>query len=258
MLVFPYVWFQRSDLYADTVHALNQSPELKERLGAPITAGWPRVTLTVRRGPGEVRVRLPIRGAHGTASVSLFAVNGTSGWETEQLEAVFDGGASVDLLSHSAFRTSRRLVVHGSGHLYFVALGQLSHVEVNDLARRYQQRYSLPIEVLPPLPLADQGGRQQAARVIRVLKNALPALVADPQSVVIAVTDLDMDEYAWRDDNRFAVVSTSRLTKEQFEKEVSRCLGFLWFELPMSTDWRSVLYDSVNGTRDIDRMTANF
>jgi len=91
-----------------------------------------------------------------------------------------------------------------------------------------------------------------------MLKDALPELVADPQSIIIAVTDVNMDNYSWRDDERFAVVSRSALTKAQFEKEVSRSLGLLWFELPMSTDPRSVLYDNVKGKADIDRMSADF
>jgi hypothetical protein len=257
-VVSQYLGFIRSDLYADTVHIINQSADLKERIGAPITAGWPRVSLSARRRTGEVRVRLPIRGARGTATVSLRAVNGSGRWEFEQLEAAIDrNGLSVNLLPHPS-RTPTKLVLHGSGQLYFVALGQMSHVDVNDLARRYQERYGLSITVLPPLPLAYEGRRQQATRIMGALKEALPELAANPQSVIIAVTDVEMDWFSWRDDERLAVVSTSGLTKTQFEKEVSRCLGLLWFELPTSTDWRSVLYDSVNGKGDIDRMRADF
>jgi hypothetical protein len=82
--------------------------------------------------------------------------------------------------------------------------------------------------------------------------------VADPQAVIIAVTDVDMEWYSWRDDERFAVVSTAGLTTDQFRKQVSKCLGLLWFELPMSADSRSVLYDTVESVVDLDLMSGDF
>jgi hypothetical protein len=67
-----------------------------------------------------------------------------------------------------------------------------------------------------------------------------------------------MDWYSWRDDGRFAVVSTAGLTTDQFRKQVSKCLGLLWFELPMSADSRSVLYDGVSSRIDLDLMSSDF
>jgi hypothetical protein len=53
-------------------------------------------------------------------------------------------------------------------------------------------------------------------------------------------------------------VSTAGLTTEQFRKQVSKCLGLLWFELPMSADSRSVLYDTVESVVDLDLMSGDF
>ena len=61
-----------------------------------------------------------------------------------------------------------------------------------------------------------------------------------------------------RDDGRFAVVSTAGLTSVQFRKLLSKSLGLLWFELPMSADSRSVLYDAVGGRVDLDLMSDDF
>jgi hypothetical protein len=76
--------------------------------------------------------------------------------------------------------------------------------------------------------------------------------------VIIGLTEIDMDRYSWRDDRRFAVVSSARLTASQFRRQVSKNLGLLWFELPTSSDSRSVLYDSVDGRVDLELMSDDF
>jgi len=129
-------------------------------------------------------------------------------------------------------------------------------VDVDALARTYEDRYGVQITVLSPL--SYNGRRERATRMIDVLKAGFPELVADPRAVIIGITDVDMDWYSWRDDERFAVVSTSGLTSDQFHKQVSKNVGLLWFELPLSSDWRSVLYDEVKGTGDLDRMSNDF
>jgi hypothetical protein len=129
-------------------------------------------------------------------------------------------------------------------------------VNVSGLARSYREQYNVDITLLPSLPYEARS--EWAKEMIRVLKAGFPEVVADPQAVIIAVTDIDMEWYSWRDDERFAVVSTAGLTTEQFRKQVSKCLGLLWFELPMSADSRSVLYDTVESVVDLDLMSGDF
>jgi len=76
--------------------------------------------------------------------------------------------------------------------------------------------------------------------------------------VIIAVTEIDMEWYSWRADERFAIVSASGLSMDRFRKQLSKCLGLLWFELPMSADSRSVLYDTVESVVDLDLMSGDF
>jgi hypothetical protein len=150
----------------------------------------------------------------------------------------------------------QRLALRGSGQLYFVGIGPLSRLDVNELARSYSERYKVDITVLPSLPYGERS--QWAKEMIRVLKTGFPELVADPQAVIIAVTEIDMEWYSWRADERFAIVSASGLSMDRFRKQLSKCLGLIWFELPMSADSRSVLYDTVESVVDLDLMSGDF
>jgi hypothetical protein len=149
---------------------------------------------------------------------------------------------------------SQKLALRGSGLLYFVGIGKASRVDVDDLARDYSERYGLEI-VLPPI--ASDAQSQWVTQMIHVLKAGYPELTADPRSVIVAITDVGMDWFSWRDDGRFAVVSTAGLTRHEFLKQVTKNIGLLWFELPMSADSPSVLC-AVGGRVDLDLMSDEF
>lgn len=250
-----YLWFQTSDLYGEAMYIVTSSPDVAKRLGTPVVASWPLVRRSVYRQVGQVSARMRVGGPLGAATVHLRAKTRGGTWEFQQLEARVDSdGASIDLMPHPW--SPQKLVLRGSGRLYFVGIGQLSRLDVDELARSYSDRYEVHITVLPSLPY--EARRERAHQMIHLLKGAFPDLAADPQAVIIAVTEVDMDWYSWRDDGRFAVVSTAGLTSDQFRKQVSKCLGLLWFELPMSADSRSVLYDAVGSSVDLDLMSDDF
>ena len=250
-----YLWFRTSDLYDETMYIVRSSPDVAKELGTPIVASWPLVSRSVYRQVGQVSAQMRVGGPHGTATLHLRAKTRGGTWEFQQLEAHVDSdGAAIDLMPHPW--RPQKLALHGSGRLYFVGIGQLSGFDVHELARSYGDRYGLDITVLPPLRYDAR--EERAQRMIGFLKEGFPDLAADPQAVIVAVTKIDMDWYSWRDDGRFAVVSTAGLTTDQFRKQVSKCLGLLWFELPMSADSRSVLYDGVSSGIDLDLMSSDF
>lgn len=250
-----YLWFRTSALYSETMYIVRTSPELEKEIGSPIVTGWPRVTRSIYRGTGEVSARLRIRGARGAATVRLRAKNRGGSWEYQQLEATSDADSSLINLMPHPWRP-QTLAVRGGGRLYFVGIGELSHLDVDALAREYADRYKLDVTVLPTLSYDARS--EWAEQMIRVLKAGFPQLATDPQAVIIAVTEIDMEWFSWREDWRFAVVSTAGLTSVQFRKQLSKCLGIVWFELPMSADSRSVLYDAVGGSVDLDLMSDDF
>jgi hypothetical protein len=253
-VIAQYLWFRTSDLYGETMYIVRTSPDVQRAIGANIVAGWPLVSRSFYQGVGEVSARLPVHGASGNGTINLRAKNGGGDWEYQQLEARLEDSPPINLLPHPW--SPQKLVLRGAGGLYFVRIGESSSLDVDALARHYADKYQLDITLLSPVPY--EATSEYADEMIRVLKAAYPELVSDPQAVIIAVTDIAMDWFSWRDDGRFAVVSTAGLTPDQFRRQVSKCLGRLWFELPYSADSRSVLYDSVGGSVDLEFMTDEF
>jgi predicted Zn-dependent protease len=98
--------------------------------------------------------------------------------------------------------------------------------------------------------------------------------------IVIGLVQADMSipEYNWRyaisyrKVDRYAVVSTARLNRgclgmipvsqervdARTRKMVTKNIGVLYFQLPMSDDPRSVLYRNIGGTQEFDRMSEDF
>jgi Cytochrome oxidase complex assembly protein 1 len=253
-VIAQYLWFRTSDLYGETMYIVRTSSDLEKALGTNIVGGWPFVSRSVYQGVGEVSARLPVHGAHGSGTIHLRAKNGGGSWEYQQLEARIEDAPPINLLPHPW--SPRKLVLRGAGQLYFVRIGQSSSLDVDALARHYADKYQLDITLLSPVPYEVTS--EYADEMVRVLKAAYPDLVSDPQAVIIAVTEIAMDWFSWRDDGRFAVVSIAGLTPEQFRRQVSKCLGLLWFELPYSAESRSVLYDNVGGSVDLEFMTDEF
>ena len=249
-----YLWFRTSDLFGETLFLVRSSSEVEQRIGSPILTGWPVVERYVSSKVGEVTARVPIRGPRGEATLQLRAKNRGGSWEFQQLEARVASGRAIDLMPHPW--RPQKLALRGSGRLYFVGIGPLSRLDVNELARTYSEQHKVDITVLPSLPYGENS--EWAKEMIRALKAGFPELVADPQAVIIAVTEIDMEWYSWRADERFAIVSASGLSMDRFRKQLSKCLGLLWFELPMSADSRSVLYDTVESVVDLDLMSGDF
>ncbi|HVG31186.1 MAG TPA: hypothetical protein VM864_15865 [Pyrinomonadaceae bacterium] len=168
----------------------------------------------------------------------------------------------------------------GHGRIYFVPLGDFPPDKAQGLRLYYRQKYGLSVELLARLPLdasAVNSRRQQltAEEVVALMKGAHPELVADPQAILIGLTDDDMyiEQYdwqftfSWRQEGRYAVVSDARMTlgrageglsESRLRKMVTKNIGVLYYRLAQSDDPRSVLYKSVGGLRELDRMGEDF
>ena len=148
-----------------------------------------------------------------------------------------------------------------------------------------KQKIGVQPIVTEPVPFAlttVDKKRQQviAEEAVELMKIKNPALVSDPNAVVIGLTDQDMYiqrnknwQYAfgyWRQ-QRFAVVSSARmnpanlggaandvLTEARLRKMVLKNIGVLFYRYPTNYDPKSVLFDDVDGVDDIDKMGEDF
>lgn len=184
--------------------------------------------------------------------------------------------------SHPA--TTSPVAMRGVGRVSFVPLGEFPAASVEHLVAHYRGRYGLAIEALGAVPLEPAAVdllRQQlvAEELIALVKRHHPRLAADREAILIALTPYDMyiREYtwqfafAWRQEWRFAVVSSARMDPVNFgepadaellhgrlRKIVSKNIGMMHYRLPQSTDRNSVLYGPILSLDDLDSIGEDF
>jgi predicted Zn-dependent protease len=190
----------------------------------------------------------------------------------------------------SAGTGSARLRSQGGGRLtsastiYFVPVGEISAVSLDELVRHYKQKFQINIKILPGLqldkPSVVRQGKQYAAEdLIEYMKSSYPQLARNPKVILIEVTEEDMyiRKFTWkfafsyRAENRFAVVSSARINPVNYgqpadrtllhtrlRKLVTKHIGILYFGLRGSDDPRSVLYRSIMGLEELDRVGEDF
>jgi tetratricopeptide (TPR) repeat protein len=168
--------------------------------------------------------------------------------------------------------------------LYFIPLNNFPTTSLNRLVTFYKQKPGIEAITTESLPLrlaAIDNRRQQliAEEVIELMKRSYPKLVADPNAILIGLTDEDMYirdkdwQYAFSywTHGRFAVVSSARMNPVNFgspanndlldrrlRKMVLKNIGVLYYQLPANHDPKSVLYNDIKSVRDLDNMGEDF
>ena len=163
----------------------------------------------------------------------------------------------------------------------FVPLGKVDPDLVHNLVAYYQDEYGLEIGVLTPSaiptdminPARDQiDGASLADSTV----SLFPADFYDPNVALIALTPLDLyaEDRNWRfqlghaawDEQPRAVVSTYRMHLGTFRlvddqrvfartrKMVTKYLGLMFYDLPLSDDPTSPMYGNILSVSDLDKM----
>ncbi len=171
-----------------------------------------------------------------------------------------------------------------AGQLYFVPVGKFPPASLNHLVAYCERKFGLTIEALPPISPERQAvdyGRQQliAEELIAQMKRAHPGLARNPRAIFIGITATDMYirgytwryAFAYREDGRFAVISSARMDQANFglspapalfydrlHKMISRYIGILIYRLPVNENKNSVLYSPILGVDDLDSIGENF
>jgi len=167
--------------------------------------------------------------------------------------------------------------LHADGKLYFVPMGSQA-ISVESLADYYRQRFGIQIAILPPVPLNRSScvpERKQciAEEMLLDIQRHYPKVAADPDSVLIMLTDEDVFPRAYGWDftyslhigNRLGMVSTRRMDPAFWgdppdEKKklastkqmLTKYIAMMYFHVPISYDPTSIMYHPLtpNGGAD--------
>lgn len=163
--------------------------------------------------------------------------------------------------------------------VYLAPFGDFPRGEADALVAHYGEKFDLTIEVLPSIPIPEEAidaerGQLIAERLIDAIV-ASEVVTADPDAVVIGLTDVDMYiaargwnyAYGLRSGGTLAVVSAARMDAgfaneerqhQRLRKMVTKNLGILYYGLSVSDDPRSVLYRDILGPQDLDYASEDF
>ena len=167
--------------------------------------------------------------------------------------------------------------------VYFVPVGDVSSLSLDELVRFYKKKFQLTIKTLPALqldkPSVVRQSRQFAGEdLIEFMKSSYLGLSRNPRVILIGITEEDIyiKKYSWQfafgyRASRFAVVSSARMNPVNFgqpknhellharlRKMITKNIGILYFRLPQSNDPRSVLFRSILGLEELDRVGEDF
>lgn len=168
--------------------------------------------------------------------------------------------------------------------VYFLPIGDFPAEATDRLVAHYKDKFDLAIEKLPAIeldPAIIDRGRDQvvAENLITLIRSRHASLESDPNAILIGLTGEDMyiQKYPWkfaftfRQDERFAVVSTARMDPANFgepadesllntrlRKMVTKNIGILYFGKSQNNNPQSVLYSSVGGCEELDAMGEEF
>jgi predicted Zn-dependent protease len=179
-------------------------------------------------------------------------------------------------------RSPRRLKTQD--RIYLVPLGVTSVPSLTKLKSYYKQKFGLTVEILPLLRMESgtlDSKRKQviAEEAIKLMERGCHEQANDPTAIVIGITPYDMyiREKSWqfafsfRQAGRFAVVSSAHMNPVSFRqpaddalltsrvrKMVTKNIGLMHYKLPMNNNPRSVMFRSILGLAELDRIGEDF
>ena len=191
------------------------------------------------------------------------------------LNACLEGQAQLEPYSSDTCEGEGR-------RLCFLPLGRMSPELVLGLATHYEDQYGIQVSVLAPLDIPKElvdpvRGQIDAETLIDYASSLRPEEYGDSDVVLIALTPVDLYDrtiswrflfglkgtFAYTD----AIVSTYRMNPESFgeprddeltlsraRKMVTKYVGLLYFDLPISGDPKSPMFDNILSVSDLDRM----
>jgi predicted Zn-dependent protease len=188
---------------------------------------------------------------------------------------------AADLVEDGGLSETRE---KGKETLYFVPLNKFPAASLTKLINSCKQKTGIEVIVTQPVPFAlstINKERQQviAEEAIALIKLRYPNIAADPNAIVIGLTDADMYirkekwqyAFSYRKERRFAVISSARmnpvnlggvandaLLESRLRKMVLKNIGSLYYLFPLNHDPRSLLYQDIGGVEDLDKMGEDF
>jgi YD repeat-containing protein len=277
-VVYLNTTFVRSDAYQQSLRGVLSSTEVLHALGTGIRPSRTALGLLFPLGDSEfAEWSLALTGSRGRGHLYGVANQVNGEWNFSRLSFVSGNGEKI------VFTPARplHLPTVPTKKVYLVPVG-LDDTETLQWAPAfYKSKLDIDVSLLPATPVDSkifESDRDQinANKCVKFLAEKYPEIARDPSAVLIAVTSADMYLPGFvysnfvensREEGRYAVVSSARLhpfplleklnpewLASRLEKILTKNVVLLYFDLPMSTDYTSLLSGGVLSGLEIDRM----
>jgi len=270
-----------TDAYGQAITAAKSNSEVRRLLGDDIRAQIPAIGST-NAVYGEQFTQFSVRLAGSRGSGRLHAVaNAVHGvWEFSRIWLYASGGEKIDVTPKPV---TLKLASVPLKKVYLVPIDLAPEQSLNWASEYYRAKLDIEVEVLPAISIAknweDQPDEQVTVdQLLRHLTDSYPETVKDPANMLIGVTSRDISSYNYgrsytenfRSNGRFGVVSCARFRPRSFlgnwnpewlnsrlQKMLTKNIVILYFDLPLSSDYSSMLSGGALSGEEVDLMSGS-
>jgi len=270
-----------TDAYSQAIAAAKSNSEVRRLLGDNIRAQIPAIG-TTNATNGEQFTEFSVRIAGSRSTGRLYAVaNAINGvWEFSRLWLYANDGEKINVAPKPS---TLKLPSVPAKKIYLVPLDFDPEQSLNWAPDYYKAKLGIEVEVLPAISISkdweDQPDDQvTVAQLLQQLSGSHPEIANDPANTLIGVTSRDISSYNYgrsytenfRDNGRFAVVSCARFQPRSFlgrlnpewlnsrlQKMLTKNIAILYFNLPLSSDYSSMLSGGALSCPEVDLMSGS-
>ena len=265
--------------YQEALTAAKASPAVQAVLGEKIHLGSTVLGLAFTyRGSQFIQFSVALAGSGGSGR--LYAVANSTNHALEFFRLTFLPAHGTQYIDLTPAPQRLNLPPVPAKKVYLIPVGLDDREPLDWAPAYYHAKFGIETVLLPPVSLPENlvnPARKQvdANKCVEYITNSHMEMASDPSSILIAVTSRDMFipslnwSYAenYRDGARFAVVSSARLHPPDFmarwnpewlhsrlQKMLTKNIAMLYFDLPMSSDYTSLLSGGVSSGPEVDLM----
>jgi predicted Zn-dependent protease len=267
-----------SDVYKGSLQRAFATPEVQAALGTEPRAKYPALGHLLHFGNSKfAEWSVPVAGSRGSGNLYGVANEIDGEWDFSRL--TFESAGGKNRLNLTPIRPLN-VPQAPPQRIYLVPISLDPNLSLEWAPQYYKQKFGIEVTVLPSLPqdhkLLNPARRQlNADSCVDFMQEKHPELARDPSALLIGITshDIYIPALNWsyaenmRSEGRFAIVSSARLhppfllekmnpewLTSRLQKLLTKNIVMLYFGLPMSSDYSSLLSGGVLSGLEIDQM----
>jgi YD repeat-containing protein len=275
---FLVIW---SRPYGRAITIAQSSPKVRELLGDNVHELFPAIGFS-RSSDGEEFTQFAVALSGSRGRGRLYAVSNEINGVCEFSRLVLKVNSSGERIDLAPKPRVVALPNVPAKKVYLIPADLDADERLDWAPDYYKAKLGIDVGLLPAISIPPEVGQQRgqldADSFLDKLPSMYQSLADDPANILIAVTSRDIyaSSLGWsytenlRSDDRFAMVSSARLhppsllaranpewSNSRLQKLLTKNIAVLYFDLPMSSDYTSMLSGGILSGAEIDLMSGS-